>query len=294
MTKPILFSFKDEQLLANKLANHLKCETGEWEWHRFPDGESLVRVDSNVAGRPVVLVCSLHQPDARFLPLCFLADTLKELGALSIELVAPYLAYMRQDKRFHPGEAITSRSFARMLSAHVDRLVTVDPHLHRYHSLDEIYSIPSTVIHAAPAIAEWVAAEAQNPIIIGPDEESEQWVAEVAAKAHAPYTVLRKERKGDCDVRISMPANVDFSGHTAILVDDIISSAHTMAEAANLIRPHAPVWTIGVHGIFAGNGAQILRDAGVARIITCNTIPHSSNSIDLSGTLASAIQGNIP
>jgi ribose-phosphate pyrophosphokinase len=84
------------------------------------------------------------------LPLLFAADTARDLGARRIGLVAPYLAYMRQDIRFHAGEAVTSRTFAAILSRHLDWLVTVDPHLHRYHELSEIYRIPTQVVHAAP------------------------------------------------------------------------------------------------------------------------------------------------
>lgn len=291
MINSLIFSFSEEMPLAHNMAAHLQCEMGAWEWHNFPDGESLVRIDSTVQGKQAVIVCSLHKPDSRFLALCFLADTLKELGASRVTLVAPYLAYMRQDKRFHAGEAVTSRSFARMLSTHIDYLITVDPHLHRYHSLDEIYSVPSTVVHAAADIAAWIAAEVENPLIIGPDEESRQWVADVATQAGAAHTVLAKERKGDRDVQITMTEKVDFSGHTAVLVDDIISSAHTMAEAAKIITPHAPVLAVGVHGIFAGNGEQLLRDAGISRIITCNSIAHTSNAIDLSSSLAAAVKG---
>ena len=123
----------------------------------------------------------------------FAAGAARDLGASLIVLVAPYLAYMRQDKRFHTGEAITSRTFASMLSAAVDGLVTVDPHLHRYHALDEIYRVPTRVVASAPAIARWVRKNVANPLLIGPDTESEQWVAAVARDAGAPGIVLQKD-----------------------------------------------------------------------------------------------------
>ena len=76
-----------------------------------------MRIDTPVRGRCVVLAGSLHQPDEKTLPLLFAADAARELGAAQVGLVAPYLAYMRQDRRFEPGEAVTSRSYARLLSA---------------------------------------------------------------------------------------------------------------------------------------------------------------------------------
>src|SRR5829696_534139 len=111
-------------------------------------------------------------------------------------------------------------------------LVTVDPHLHRYKSLDEIYSIPTRVVHSAPFLAEWIAANEPAPLLIGPDIESEQWVSEVAARANAPYRILRKQRHGDRDVEITIPDLHEFSGRMPVLVDDIISSGRTIIETA--------------------------------------------------------------
>jgi ribose-phosphate pyrophosphokinase len=124
----------------------------------------------------VAVLCTLHEPNPRFLPLAFITDTLRELGAASVGLVAPYLAYMRQDARFEPGEAITSTSFARLVSRQFDWLVTVDPHLHRWHALADLYAIPAVALQAAPLLAAWIRANVGDAVLIGPDEESEQWV----------------------------------------------------------------------------------------------------------------------
>src|SRR3546814_2878173 len=94
-----------------------------------------MRLHSAVAGCDAAVVCTLARPDDQFLQLLFAARLLRESGARSVQLVAPYLAYMRQDRRFHDGEALTSRQFAQLLSAEFDGLVTVDPHLHRYGNL---------------------------------------------------------------------------------------------------------------------------------------------------------------
>ena len=139
-----------------------------------------------------MLVCTLDRPDDKFLPLVFAAAAARDLGAHGSALSAPYLAYMRQDRRFQPGEAVTSTYFAKLLSSQIDWLVTVDPHLHRRGSLAEIYSIPTQVMHAAPLISDWIRSEVKMPLLIGPDSESEQWVAAVARDAGAPHVVLQK------------------------------------------------------------------------------------------------------
>jgi ribose-phosphate pyrophosphokinase len=123
----ILFSFPEQAILGKAMG----LEQGAWEWRHFPDGESYVRVDSHVKGKTVAILCSLNQPDIKTLPLIFLTRTLKEMGAARITLIAPYLGYMRQDKRFKEGEAVTSDIFAALLSPYIDALITIDPHLHR-------------------------------------------------------------------------------------------------------------------------------------------------------------------
>ena len=178
---------------------------------------------------------TLDHPNDKLLSLLFAAATARDLKASKVGLVSPYLAYMRQDRRFKPGEAVTSREFARLLSNAFDWLVTVDPHLHRYGSLGEVYSIPTRVIHAAPLISEWIRTNVAEPLIIGPDSESEQWVAAVAKDADAPYSVLEKTRLGDRNVVIKLRELDQWKGCTPVLVDDIISSGRTMIEAMRML-----------------------------------------------------------
>lgn len=290
--KTLVFSLPGNEALAAALAVNLHAERGEAVIRRFPDGESYVRILSDVQDQKVILVCTLHQPDQKLLPLYFMANTAKELGAAEVCLVAPYLAYMRQDKQFHPGEGVTSRHFADLLSGTVDRLYTIDPHLHRFHHMHELYAIPAQALHAAPIVAAWVKAHIDKPILIGPDEESLQWVSEVAGLAEAPYLVLNKTRLGDREVQVTQPEMASYQQHTPVLVDDIISTARTMIETVQHLKqltPQAPV-CIGVHAVFAEGAYEALLQAGAAQVITCNTIPHVSNGIHVDALLAEAIQ----
>lgn len=290
MTRPIIFALPccDNQVSA--LAAELDAAIGDAEVRRFPDFETYLRVLSDVRGREVVLLGSLDRPDAKILPLIFLTRALKQEGAKRVGLVAPYLAYMRQDRQFKSGEGLTSVYFASLLSRELDWLVTVDPHLHRIHDLREIYSIPTRVVHAAPAVAAWVAAHVKQPILIGPDEESEQWIGEIAKLAKAPFTVLTKVRRGDRDVQVSIPQPQLLQDRTPVLVDDIVSTAGTMIATVKhlqALKAAAPI-CLAVHAIFAGNAASDLTAAGAAKIVTVNTVVHPSNGIDLTAALAAA------
>lgn len=289
---PLLFAMPGNEALTRQLGLALSWEIGALEVRRFPDGEANLRFLSRVDQRDVVLVCTLDRPDEKFLALYFAASIARELGAVRVGLVVPYLPYMRQDARFKDGEGITSAHFARLVSEFIDWLVTVDPHLHRHHDLSEIYRIPTRVVHASPVISHWITHNLKHPVVIGPDEESEQWVAEVAKAAGCPYTVLQKVRHGDRDVEVSVPQLELLRGMTPVLVDDIVSTARTMIAATahlHAAQLAAPV-CIGVHALFADDAYAALQAAGVARIVSCNTVTHPSNAIDLSAALAASVQ----
>lgn len=290
--KMIIFSLPGNEIMSHKLAQCLNAEKGEFTIRQFPDGESYVKIDSDVKGKCAVLVCTLNEPDSKLLPLYFLSQTAKDLGANCTCLVTPYLAYMRQDKRFQAGEGITSTYFGKLISSFADSLTTVDPHLHRRSSLSEVYRISNKVIHATVHISQWIKTNVEKPVLIGPDSESAQWVSEVAKNVGAPFTVLQKNRHGDRDVEVSIPDVDNYKDHTPVLVDDIISTARTMIETIKHLKRagmKSPV-CIGVHAVFAGNAYEELVNSGAELIVTCNTIPHKTNKIDLSDILAENIR----
>lgn len=277
--------------MAASLAGALGAPLGGLETRRFPDGESYVRLLSDVAGREVILVCTLAAPDEQFLRLVFAARTARELGAASVTLVAPYLAYMRQDKRFQSGEAVTSSHFADLISKEVDRLITVDPHLHRHKALAEIYRIPAVALHAAPLLADWIKREVERPIIIGPDIESEQWVSDVASRAGAPYVVLQKERHGDRSVEVAVSDLNTWRDRQPVLIDDIVSSGRTMIEASQgliaqgLKRPVC----LAVHALFVEDAFTRLSELA-QRIVSTDCVPHPSNLISVGRLIAEALR----
>jgi ribose-phosphate pyrophosphokinase len=295
VSPPLLIAMPGNESLADSIAGAIDAQPGRIELRRFPDEETYLRFDCEISGNDVILLCTLDRPDGKLLPLLFTAATAKDMGAARVGLVAPYLAYMRQDRRFQPGEAMTSAYFARILSREIDWLVTIDPHLHRRGSLKEIYTVPTRVVHAAPLVSNWISNAVDNPILIGPDSESEQWVAAVAGEAGAPHLVLQKIRRGDREVEVSIPDIERWRERTPVLVDDIVSTGRTMIETiGHLARVGMrPPVCVGVHGIFAGNAYAELLDAGATRMVTTNTVAHETNRIDVAEILAEATTGMI-
>lgn len=290
MKRPTWIAMPGNEPMAARLAALTTGERAEVETRQFPDGETYLRLQTDVAGKDVAIVCTLDRPDAKFLPLAYAAATARELGATRVGLVAPYLAYMRQDRRFKEGEAVTSAQFARLLSATVDWLVTVAPHLHRRASLDEVYTIPNRVVSAELQLAAWINRHVARPVVVGPDAESEQWASRIAAHAGCPYIVLAKRRLGDRRVALDLPDLSTVRTCKPVLADDIIASAGTMIEAARRLAAAGmprPV-CVGIHGVFAGDSFQGLSEV-TDGVVTTNTIAHPSNGIDLSEQIAAAV-----
>lgn len=281
--KKLIFATPGNEKLAASLSSLSGIRTGKSTIRSFPDGETYVRIHDDLKDSELIIVCTLDHPNIKILPLYFLCKTARDLGARSILLVVPYLAYLRQDEVFNPGEGMTSRYFGKLISDMADGIITVDPHLHRYHHLNQIYSIPGCVIHAADKIAEWIDLNVNNPVLIGPDSESAQWVKKVAEKAEIQFIVLQKIRTGDRKVQISIPGGKLDSALTPVIVDDIISTGHTMIETARLLSSYntnLPI-CIGVHPVLDDISYNKMLESGIKKVVSCNTIPHKSNGINL-------------
>ena len=293
--KVVVLPFPAQRALAADISDLLEgrgfdSRVGRLDWRRFPDGESLVAVDGAVDGADVIIVASLRDPETVALALRFAAATAREFGARSVGLVAPYLAYMRQDARFQPGEAVTAPLFASFLEDSFDWLATVDPHLHRNPTLDTLFRIPTRCVAAAPAVAGWIRATVADAVLIGPDGESEQWVADIARRAALPYQVLSKQRSGDRDVKVSLPDPDLIRDRAPVIVDDIISTGQTIVESLRHLSAAGlrPAICVTIHAVFAEGAYEQLLAAGARRVVSTDTIPHASNAISVAPLLAGA------
>ncbi len=296
MNTGTLLCFDDEERMARATADAAGLTLAVIERHRFPDGESRLRLPESLPER-VVIWRGLHRPNEKLVELLIAARAARELGGRHLTLVAPYLAYMRQDMAFNPGEAVSQRIVGGFLAGLFDAVITIDPHLHRINTLAEAIPLQHAVaLSGAPLLAEHIASQRTDVVLIGPDEEALQWVA-LAAQQHGwDHDVCRKTRHGDREVDIELPA-LTVAGRRVVLIDDVASSGQTLARAAQglLAAGAASVDVAVTHALFAPGSVQNVRAAGVREIWSTDCIEHASNAVSIvplvAGTLRALAAG---
>jgi len=286
----LILGFPEYRAQAQQLANHTGLAYKEVKLHRFPDGESKVRLPDHLP-KKVILCRSLDNPNHKLIELMLTAMTARKLGATALTLVAPYLCYMRQDKAFHPGEAISQQIIGQQLAQWFDSVITVDPHLHRISNLSEaIPNTKTTTLTATKPIAHFLSKTYDNPLLIGPDEESEQWVAAVAKTQGLEYLIGKKQRLDDYRVEIDFSGSVCAERHL-ILLDDIASTGRTLEATALALQAYKPtsISAVVTHALFINDAIKRLKNAGIHQIFSTDSIPHPTNNISLTELLGSAL-----
>ncbi len=287
----MLLYLDDEHIPATRLAEAANLRPVCVERHRFPDGELKLRIPAELPPR-VVLFRSLADPNEKLVELLIIAGAARKHGAKQLVLVAPYLAYMRQDIEFNPGEAVSQRIVGSFLANLFDGVVTVDPHLHRVATLEEACPVAHPVVlTGADTLADLIVARRQRPLLLGPDAESAQWVQVAAARHGLDYGVCTKVRSGDRDVAVALP-EVDVAGRAVVLLDDVASTGHTLAAAARLAKAAgaASVDAAVTHALLSEDAMRMLRNSGVGEIWSTDCIVHSTNATSMAPLLAQAVQ----
>jgi ribose-phosphate pyrophosphokinase len=291
---PVIQSLPSSTGEAARLAAHLGVALHEIDVHRFPDGE--LRVTVGPAAPTTVIYASLDRPNDKLLAVLFAAEALRRGGARRLVLVAPYLCYMRQDTAFHAGEAISQKVVGRLLAGAVDRVVTVDAHLHRTNIGDVFPGIAAENLSAMPAVAETLRAGLDpRTVVVGPDAESRAWVGDLAQRLGLPFAVAEKTRRGDRTVELTFADPAMFHGRPALLVDDIVSSGGTVTACAAALAA-AGAFAVDVvitHALFPPEMTDTFLRAGIRSIRSTDSVPHPTNAIRLDGLLAGALMSEI-
>ncbi len=290
--KAAVFAFAESMRQASDLAEQCQVPFFSIEARSFPDGESLVRVDGDAP--TALLFRSLDNPNAKLIELLFAASALRDRGAKRVILVAPYLAYMRQDMAFREGEAVSQQVIGRLLASWFDGVLTVDPHLHRIASLGEVMdAIPALAVSAAPALVQAIASDLDpRTVLVGPDSESRQWVESIARPLGLEFLVGEKVRCGDREVALAIADISNVRQRPVILIDDMISSGTTLIACAHLLREAGAtaIQAVATHSLASPADLARLAEEGITSFRATDSTSNSVASIPLAEVLAEAIR----
>ncbi|MEX2704525.1 MAG: ribose-phosphate diphosphokinase [Candidatus Freyrarchaeum guaymaensis] len=282
-------------VLAIKLARELNAPLLETDIKRFPDGEKYVRIDGDLEGVEAIVVQSMYlTPDEYLMEYFLMVEALKDSGAKKVIGMIPYFAYARQDKRFNPGEAVSLRTVSRLIeTVGTDQLFTVDMHLHRVDDMSKIFNIPAKNLTAIPDIARYIGANLslENPLIIGPDEEAEQWAKIAAAQLETDYDVLEKKRISSTQVEITT-RELELKNRDIVIIDDIISTGGTIAKTVEALKKKDANRIVAActHPILVDNALKKIYMAGAYNVIGTTTIPSPISVIEIAPSLAEALK----
>lgn len=289
----VLLVFADEgseRGMGEALARALGWPLGLVRRHAFPDGETRLTLPAELPPRVAVLR-GLHNPNAKLTELLLAAAGARELGASRLALVCPYLAYMRQDMAFSPGEVVSQRHLGALLAGAFDGVLTVDPHLHRVATLDEI--LPGgcgLAVSAAPLLGRFIAGRVPGALLLAPDEEAGRWVRAAAEAAALDHAVCLKQRHGDREVEVAL-RGAPVRGRNVVILDDVASTGRTLSAAARAVcAAGAKQVDVAVtHALFVGDAAEHVAAAGVRRVWSSDCVPHASNAVSVVPLLAAAL-----
>ena len=271
------------QLLASRVASALGCELAVCEFKLFPDKEMYIRIMDDIG--PEAVIVQSTATDSDFMALLQLIDACST--AERTHVVIPYMGYARQDQIFNKGEALSARAVARTIEA--DNVVTVNIH---ETSVLEHFRCNTVNINAAPLLGQYIRDmdHFRNPVILAPDAGAKGLVASAAEELGIDYDYLEKKRLSGDTVQVA-PKNLDVKDRDVMILDDIISTGGTMAEAVRMLREQgaADVYVACIHPVLAGSAVLKLSRSGVVDVIATDTIEKAVSRVSVAPLLAKTI-----
>ena len=280
----MIVSGSTAQAFAAALADATGRDLAAVEYDRFPDGELQASL-ADFAGDRAVVVGSTVSSDAH-VELLQLQDAVREAGASEVTTVLPYMGYARQDRAFTEGEPVSARAVARAVSTGTDRVLTVNPH---EEGVCDFFDVPTEAVDAAGRLAVALPADLADPLFLSPDAGAVD-LAETVRDAHGAGATDYFEKSRDYDtgdVTVE-PSDAPVADRDVVLVDDIVATGSTMAEAVGVLtdRGAARAFVTCVHPLFAGNAETKLRRAGVDALVGTDTIEGPLSAVSAAPAVA--------
>ncbi len=284
MTDLKIFAGTANPTLAQKISDYLGVPLGARNIDLFPDGELQVKLEEDVRGRDMFIIQPTCQPVNRsVMELLIMIDCARRASAERITAVIPYFGYARQDRKDEGRVPITAKLAANLIAtAGADRVLTMDLHAAQ---IQGFFDIPLDNLYAEPILSRYYSeAGLENLVLVSPDVGNAKRARGYAERLGGDLAVIDKRRVSGSDIEVGMLIG-EVEGKTVLMVDDMISTAGTICDAAKLCKEHGAdkVYVGTTHPVLCGEAVEQLRDAPIEELVVTDTIPISQEKLDAIG-----------
>ncbi|MEM1514468.1 MAG: ribose-phosphate diphosphokinase [Candidatus Bathyarchaeia archaeon] len=283
--------------LARRISELLNAPLVDVRMKRFPDGEFYFKFEENIAGEHIIVVQSLESPqDIHSMELFLILHTMRDLGAETIRVFIPYLAYSRQDRRYLEGECLSSAVIAETIeNLGADALYTIDVHNER---VLKMYKIPVYNLTASGELVRYFTGKGlRDPVIIAPDDEDmAKRRAQYAARIlNADWDALKKKRDRYTGEIVTFSKELNARGRDIIIIDDIVSTGKTAANAAKILKEQGArrIFLGASHLLLMGDAEKIIMESGVEEIAGTDSIINKYAKVSVAPIFVRALSGEI-
>ncbi len=278
--------------IAKKLSKKLNGNLIKTEIRIFPDGESKITLKGKISKDKIIVVQSIFPPvDSNLFQALSLISKAREYSS-EVVIVVPYLGYARQDREFLPGEIVSMKVLGQLFKGvGASKIIVVD--IHSKIGL-KLFRIKSENVTAIPDLVGYFKKlNLKNPLVISPDQGGKQRAKEFADEYKSEFLALKKQRdRKTGKVQIKTENLDEVQGRDLVIVDDMISTGGSIIKATEFLKKQKckRVFVACTHALLIDNAEKKIRKAGVAKIISTNTIPGKTSIVDVSNTIAKAIK----
>ena len=274
-----IFSGNSNPDLTHKIADYLGVSIGEADVTRFPDGEIFVKIQENIRGRDVFVVQSTcYPPNDNLMEMLIMIDAMKRASAARITAVMPFFGYGRQDRKDQPRVPITAKLVANLITAAgADRVLTMDLHAQQ---IQGFFDIPVDHLYASPVVVKYLRErfDGKDVVAVAPDAGGLKMAYAYSQMIESGIALVGKQRKGHSEVEATSLVG-DVKGCTALLVDDMSTTAGTLCEAARMLEENGAreIYAAVSHALVTPKGIERLSQSPIKELVVTDSVPFENN-----------------